>query len=63
MLEHQKNILLALKNEPVMFLKEVQKSFQWLTPEEMEYLHVWLRGTFPELYEKRIKYLFIKNPA
>ncbi len=63
MLKHQKHILEALHNEPVLFLKEVQKSFQWLSEAELEYLHQWLKDKYPHLYETRIKYLFIKNPA
>lgn len=63
MLQHQKHILKALQNEPVLFLKEVQKSFQWLSDQEIEYLKSWLKTQYPELYRKRIKYLFIMNPT
>ena len=63
MLEHQKNILKALQNHELLFLKEVQKSVEWLNEQELDELNVWLSEHYPKIYKTQIAKMMHKIPA
>lgn len=63
MLEHQKNIILALQKEESLILKEVRKSIQWLKNNEVCDFEKWLSELLPAFYETNLKYLFKNIPT
>ncbi|PLX16333.1 MAG: hypothetical protein C0599_15515 [Salinivirgaceae bacterium] len=63
MLEHQKNIILALRSEQSLITKEVIKSIKWLKENEICDLENWLKDFLPGIYEANLKYLFKDIPT
>lgn len=63
MLEHQKLILENLSGSEEMFGKELQKSLQWLTPDEQQKLYLWLKDKYWKTHKNIIKSVFEKEAA
>ena len=58
MLDHQKMILENLTGNRELFVKELRKSRQWLSSEEIGTLYTWLKANFWELYSHEIEMVF-----
>lgn len=50
MLDHQKTILRNIYHNRNLFLKELQKSVQWLTPNELKELINWINQELGDNY-------------
>ncbi len=62
MLEHQKCVLNGVKEDKVLFRKELEKSYKWLQPSERQELSKWLNDKFNHLYPDAINsVLKVKN--
>jgi len=59
MLEHQKSVLRAVAENPVLFRKELEKSFNWLSDQEVRMLLVWLDAEFNGRYHQLSHHLFL----
>ncbi|MCW3804385.1 hypothetical protein [Plebeiibacterium marinum] len=63
MLEHQKKMLLGVAKNPHLFRKELVKSFTWLSVEELEALHKWVKKEFGSYYDHLIGEIFCSISA
>jgi len=59
MLEHQKSVLRAIAENPVLFRKELEKSFKWLSNQEVKKLLVWIDTEFNGQYHQLSHHLFL----
>jgi hypothetical protein len=50
MLEYTKTILQKVSFSPVLFKKELKKSFKWLSKKEIHALKAWCVRTFGDIY-------------
>ncbi|MFO7864706.1 MAG: hypothetical protein R6U85_11935 [Salinivirgaceae bacterium] len=60
MLEHQKLMLKNIYQNRSFFVKEIKKSFQFLSRVELIELERWLRLEFSQGYDKEIQQLFLQ---
>lgn len=58
MLDHQKMILENLTDNREMFIKELRKSQQWLSAEEIGKLYKWLKENYWESNKHEIEMVF-----
>lgn len=59
MLEHQKSVLRAVAGNPVLFRKELEKSFKWLSNQEVKKLLAWIDTEFNGRYHQLSHHLFL----
>jgi hypothetical protein len=58
MLEYTKMILQKVSFDRLLFVKELQKGLNWLTPDEIKVLYNWLVSNFTEPYNDDIQVIF-----
>ncbi len=61
MLEHQKIVLSGVKENSKLFKKELEKSLQWLTSNEVAELYKWLVNNFSDSLHAGIEEVFHKE--
>ena len=58
MLKHQKTVLKGVRNNRILFKKELIKSLQWLNNRELSQLIKWVRENFYREYAEVIREVF-----
>ncbi|ALO17516.1 hypothetical protein L21SP5_03925 [Salinivirga cyanobacteriivorans] len=58
MLDHQKNILRNLHHNHNLFIKEIKKSIQWLSEQELKDLEQWISKELVQVYDHEVQRLF-----
>ncbi len=61
MLELQKIVLRGVKENRKLFKKELEKSLQWLTTNEVNQLYKWLVNNFSDSHHNVIEEVFHKE--
>lgn len=61
MLEYQKKILMTISFSKDLFIKELIKSFKWLSLDEINELKNWVTNQFGLTHKKEIETVFIKK--
>jgi hypothetical protein len=51
-------ILQKVSFDRLLFIKELQKGLNWLTPDEIKMLYHWLVNNFTESYNEEIQLIF-----
>jgi hypothetical protein len=67
MLEHQKIVLKSVSDQEHLFRKELLKSIEWLSQEELYELFNWLKSnsyfSYKDCVKQAFSHLFIKEGA
>ncbi len=58
MLDHQKTILNNLHNNRLLFVKELKKSMNWLTMQEIKELEHWIATELSSAYDNEVRLMF-----
>lgn len=63
MLDHQKLILLNVQDDFNLFRKELQKTLNWINPEEFQSLYNWLEEVCNTRHLKIVQEVFTEEAA